>query len=271
MLELARCVRFQIPLDAFDDAALRAGPVTNGFAGWPAPSVLAAYFELHITCRGTPDPRTGYMIGIGEIDRAVRTVAVPFFARAIRDRAASHPAIMLRQITGDLAAHLPVHLARMELAWSPFTRVMLEAPDMDRRYTLRQQFDFAASHRLALPDLSDQQNREIFGHCARRHGHNYRVEVAASSEFGDAAAPPAFAIPDLDAAVSESLLATLDHTDLNDDQPAFARLLPSVEHIAQTCFDLVQPAIAARGGRLESVEVWETAKTSCRCVRPEGS
>ena len=45
---------------------------------------------------------------------------------------------------------------------------------------LSETFEFAAAHRLHCPDLTEAENRRIFGKCnnPNGHGHNYRVEVA---------------------------------------------------------------------------------------------
>ena len=40
-------------------------------------------------------------------------------------------------------------------------------------------------------------------------------------------------------------------------------LIPSVEHIARVCHDVLAGPVAEAGGRLERVTVWETEKTCC--------
>src|SRR5690606_36332401 len=44
---------------------------------------------------------------------------------------------------------------------------------------LSQKFEFAATHRLHNPKLSDEENRRAFGKCnnPHGHGHNYEVQV----------------------------------------------------------------------------------------------
>src|SRR5260370_16683901 len=41
---------------------------------------------------------------------------------------------------------------------------------------------FNAAHQLYDPDLSDAENRRLFGKCANLHGHNYVVEVVVAGE-----------------------------------------------------------------------------------------
>jgi hypothetical protein len=43
---------------------------------------------------------------------------------------------------------------------------------------------------------------------------------------------------------------------------AFRTRNPSVEAIAQTCFEWLRPMMAAAGGELVRVRLWETEKTS---------
>lgn len=45
--------------------------------------------------------------------------------------------------------------------------------------------NFSAAHRLAHPQLSYDQNCEIYGKCARPngHGHNYHIEVTVKGEI----------------------------------------------------------------------------------------
>ena len=48
-------------------------------------------------------------------------------------------------------------------------------------FRVTRQYRFAASHRLHSPELSDEENRELYGKCNNPygHGHNYVVEVSA--------------------------------------------------------------------------------------------
>jgi 6-pyruvoyltetrahydropterin/6-carboxytetrahydropterin synthase len=146
---------------------------------------------------------------------------------------------------------------------SPFYSLTMETHSMDR-VLIGQQFDFAAAHRLHCPDLDEQTNREVFGKCnnANGHGHNYRVGVTASVELDGQ--PPRFRLADLERLVDDRIIDRFDHTHLNLDTDEFAGLNPSVEHIAKVCHDLLREPIAAAGGQLEHVTVWETDKTWCR-------
>lgn len=129
--------------------------------------------------------------------------------------------------------------------------------------TLTQEFDFAASHRLHAPALSEAQNRATYGKCNNPcgHGHNYRLSVSMMAGL-DA---PGCDIHQLETVVDREILARYDHRNL-DQTGDFASGISSVEHIAQRCFELLQPALKLAGGTLTSVTVWETDKTSATVV-----
>ena len=42
---------------------------------------------------------------------------------------------------------------------------------------------FSAAHQLCDPDLSDAENRRLFGKCANLHGHIYILEVVVAGEI----------------------------------------------------------------------------------------
>jgi 6-pyruvoyltetrahydropterin/6-carboxytetrahydropterin synthase len=262
MIELARSVRFCIPLAGNVEEVL-AAPRHNTFAAWPSMAGLGVFYELEVGCCGEPDPTTGYLINITEIDDAVRQHALPLLIDAVRRVPDREPASILRDIVATLRPVIDQPVRWVTWKLSPFYSLTMETRSMDR-VLITQQFDFAAAHRLHCPDLDEQTNREIFGKCnnANGHGHNYRVGVTASVELDGQ--PPRFRLADLERLVDEHVIDRFDHTHLNLDTDEFADLNPSVEHIAKSCHELLRQPIAASGGRLEHVTVWETDKTWCR-------
>ncbi|MFM9959039.1 MAG: hypothetical protein ACKVZJ_13315 [Phycisphaerales bacterium] len=78
MVELTRTVRFSVN----DGAASLGEPAHNSFAAAPPMSGLGPHCELDVRCRGEVDPATGYCINIKDIDRAVRSAAIPAIAAA---------------------------------------------------------------------------------------------------------------------------------------------------------------------------------------------
>jgi 6-pyruvoyltetrahydropterin/6-carboxytetrahydropterin synthase len=262
---LRRAVRFGISLNGTADTQ-GSGVVAgsgNGFAGIPPSDGWTAHHEVEVECQGTPDPVTGYLIGIQEIDAAVRARLRPLLASLLASRDRPTPSCAVGLLARSLEGTLPPTAVVTELAWRPgpfvthtWRRIM---PD---HAILAERFEFSAAHRLHCPDLSDEENRKTFGKCNHPsgHGHNYRVEVAVRI-------PPArlpFTVAELERIVDETVIRRFDHKNLNVDCPEFAALNPSVEHIARTCHDLLAAPIAATGGSLAHVTVWETGKTRCR-------
>jgi 6-pyruvoyltetrahydropterin/6-carboxytetrahydropterin synthase len=171
-------------------------------------------------------------------------------------------------VLGEVMAALQPILSRpvKSVTWrlTPFYCLTMESAQMER-FVIRQQFDFAAAHRLHCPELSDEENRRIFGKCTNPHGHghNYRLEVSVSQPLPPADRPPQLPLPELERIVDEQIIQRFDHTHLNLDRSEFAGLNPSVEHIARVCHDLLAQPIAAAGAALEHVTIWETEKTRC--------
>ena len=123
-----------------------------------------------------------------------------------------------------------------------------------------QTFEFSAAHRLHVPAMSEEENRDYFGKCNNPsgHGHNYRVEVTMAGEVSNPAGR-VFPLPRFEEIVRREVIDRLDHKHLNADTPEFADLNPSVENITRTIWQLLDGRFAP--ARLRRVRVWETAKT----------
>lgn len=266
MLQLTRTVRFSV------NPGPATGEPANTFAAYPTMSGLGRHYELDARCVGDVDPRTGYFVNIKDIDHAARTLLIPAIERACRENPEMEPGELLANHLPALSEWMQRRGARVRsVRWklSPFYSVEV---DMQAPHTavLRQQFEFAASHRLHCPELSDEQNREMFGKCTNPsgHGHNYRVEPAVEVPVGAPAGTTTFTLADLERVTAETIIKRFDHMHLNVDVPEFRTgtgLNPSVENIAKVCYDLLDAALRKEhpGVRLRSVTVWETEKTSC--------
>ena len=224
---------------------------------------LVTFVELEVVLRGTADPQTGYFVNIKHIDTAVRDHVQPKFAGMLAgdDGAPGTVPGLLAAASEALSDELPGRLVSLTYRATPFCSITHRAQAMDRVF-LAQQFDFSAAHRLHVPGLSDEANRDTFGKCnnPRGHGHNYRVEVVVDSAVD--ANGLALEVAEIDRIVDERVIERLDHKHLNADVPAFGELNPSVEHIAGVVWDWLVEAFPA-GHRLHEISVWETEKTRC--------
>jgi 6-pyruvoyltetrahydropterin/6-carboxytetrahydropterin synthase len=229
------------------------------------PAGVGAFCELEVCCRGRPDPTTGFVMNISEIDEAVRAHGVTMLVAAMRrwlGGSGRSAGSVLAEIIGVLQPRLGHAVASVRWRLSPYHWLLVETTNMDR-VLISQQFEFSAAHRLHCPDLSDEENRSVFGKCNNPsgHGHNYKLEAVASVPLVDGAGPLGFA--QFERLVQEHVIQRFDHKHLNLDTEEFARLIPSVEHIARVCHDVLAGPVAEAGGRLERVTVWETDKTAC--------
>ncbi len=124
---------------------------------------------------------------------------------------------------------------------------------------LTRRYRFAASHRLHVAALSDEENSELFGKCNNPfgHGHNYFVQVTLAGPV-DPETGMVVNLRDLDGFAATALFPRFDLANLNQD-PAFAENVPSTENL---CIELwrVFTSLAQRYGhvRLHRIRVEET-------------
>ena len=93
-IALRRTVRIGIPASAagMQRKISPKEPHRNGFAGIPPSDGFTAHHEVTVECVGVPDARTGYLIGIQEIDALVRAHLAPLLESFFRSSQPIHPA-----------------------------------------------------------------------------------------------------------------------------------------------------------------------------------
>jgi 6-pyruvoyltetrahydropterin/6-carboxytetrahydropterin synthase len=116
---------------------------------------------------------------------------------------------------------------------------------------------FNAAHQLCDPDLSDDQNRRLFGKCANLHGHNYVLEVVVAGEI-DRATGYVFDLKKLSDVIGRRVIRDLDHRNLNSDVPWLKGVIPTAENLALAVWERLQPELPP--DLLQTVRVWETDK-----------
>jgi len=124
---------------------------------------------------------------------------------------------------------------------------------------------FNAAHRLHNPAESDEWNRSTFGPCnnPNYHGHNYELEISLEGEID----PRTGYVVDLGVVkriAEETVVAALDHRNLNLDVPEFRDLNPTAENIAVVVWRKLEGALP---GRLVKILLWETPRN---CVEYRG-
>lgn len=260
MFRLTREVRFAVN-SSEQSPADRV--VTNAYAGYPSIAGLAHYFSLAVTVAGELNSSSNYLLNIKDIDQAVRRLAIPRVSEIVRREPQRFGAAMLGELFERLENAWPgVRLEKLVLSLSPF--LSLSILSSERPMTrLSQKFEFAASHRLHNPALSDEKNRATFGKCnnPHGHGHNYELQVTLMGTPGNNGL--LVDVPAFEETVARTVIDRFDHKNLNVEVGEFAALIPSVENIARVIFGLLKPKLQSERTRLASVTVWETGKTSC--------
>lgn len=228
-------------------------------------------YMLDVTVAGEIDPQTGIVVNIKEIDRIVRErVVQPLDKKFINKQV---PAFRDRPVTAEtlvafiaceLAPHLPpaVTLTALRLEQTPLHAVewlAQEEPKEPGRMLATRVYEFAASHRLYSPHLTEAENEALFGKCAyiHGHGHNYVLEVTVAGPI-DPCSGCVIADEVLDGIVHREVVDRYDHRHFNYI-PEFEGKIPSSEVITRTIWERLWNHIPAPA-RLYRVVLRETAR-----------
>jgi len=141
-------------------------------------------------------------------------------------------------------------------------------------FRVTRRYRFSASHRLHAPQLSAEENRQVYGKCNNPygHGHDYEIEVSARGPAdpltGRAVDPAA-----LDELVRSRVIECFDRRNLNAEVPAFAQAVPTSENLAvEICRRLRagwRSAFPGEWPRLERVRIAETPRNTFEITADE--
>lgn len=285
MIRMTRQVAFSAGLANWQsDLSLEDNRAVYGLDASPEP--YGHNYVLDVTVAGEINPRTGIIVNIKEIDRIVRQCILSRLDRklinrnikAFRNRPITPENLTLwiaeelkKEIPGDVAL-ISVRLEETALLASEWqasntdmemekqTEQLRNEPGNQAVMRLTRVYEFAASHRLHSPYLTDEENVELFGKCnyPNGHGHNYILEVTVDGPVDERTGRVMH--PDaLDAIVNHEVVDRYDHRHFNYDIPEFKDLIPSTEVITQIIWQRLQNVIPAPA-RLVSVLIRETAR-----------
>uniref|UniRef100_A0A3B4A084 6-pyruvoyl tetrahydrobiopterin synthase n=1 Tax=Periophthalmus magnuspinnatus TaxID=409849 RepID=A0A3B4A084_9GOBI len=110
---------------------------------------------------------------------------------------------------------------------------------------------FSACHRLHSPDLSDEENKKVYGKCnnPNGHGHNYKglyfiylwsVFIVVLHQLSDV------------------IMTPLDHKNLDKDVPYFSTVVSTTENLAVYIWDHMVREVPE--GLLYEIKIHETDK-----------
>jgi 6-pyruvoyltetrahydropterin/6-carboxytetrahydropterin synthase len=130
--------------------------------------------------------------------------------------------------------------------------------------------EFSASHFCRIPDLSESENRELFGDEANPngHGHNFIVEVTLEGE-PDAVTGMVIDLKRVKAILDEEVVRPMDHRFLNYEVPPFDRVIPTGPNVAKEIWKRLNSRFADLDCRLASVRLFETADLYVEVAREE--
>jgi 6-pyruvoyltetrahydropterin/6-carboxytetrahydropterin synthase len=181
-------------------------------------------------------------------------------------------------IRDRLLPHLPVVALRLHEQDNLWADVLVDPSRDSMEAFLSIRTHFAAAHRLARPELSQQDNEAIYGKCARPHGHghNYLLEVTVRGPI-DPRTGMVCDLAALQALVQDLVVEPFDHTFLNKDVAHFANCVPTAENIALHIADLLGQPVRSLGALLHKVRLQESpnnaaevfAETAQLGMRPE--
>ena len=119
--------------------------------------------------------------------------------------------------------------------------------------------EFSASHVCRNPELSDEENRKLYGLAANPngHGHNYVVEVSLRGN-PDPVTGMVFDLKELKQILNRYIVEPYDHRFLNYEVSPFDRVVPTTENIARDIWQRLEPRLSNGKVRLHLVRVYET-------------
>ena len=126
-----------------------------------------------------------------------------------------------------------------------------------RRVTICRKISFSSGHRNYHPDLSEEQNRELYGssYSEHGHGHNYVLEAHVEGVL-DTRTGMVMNLRDLDT-ILNNVTAPLDHHFLNYDVPYFREVVPTTENLAAFCFQEIAKQLAGERFTLRRIRLFE--------------
>lgn len=103
---------------------------------------------------------------------------------------------------------------------------------------LSRRYRFSASHRLHVPALDVEGNRELFGKCNNPfgHGHNYFVQITLAGPISPETGM-VVNLGDLDEFAARELLEPFDLANLNE-HPSFKADVPSTENLCLVLWEI---------------------------------
>lgn len=135
-----------------------------------------------------------------------------------------------------------------------------------RTVRLTRAIEFCSSLRYWNPELSDTENRRVFGRKSEPHGHNYELEVTLRGE-PDPITGMVVNLTELKDVLDREIFARFDHRDLNRDTPYFEKEPPTPENFVLVIRRILLGALPAES--LDRIRLREDPETWVELREPE--
>jgi 6-pyruvoyltetrahydropterin/6-carboxytetrahydropterin synthase len=219
-------------------------------------------YTLDVTIAGSPHPITGMVMNMTDLKSIVGEVLDEFDHRHLNEdtpyfkQRIPTTENIVRVLWGLIAPRMPESVALARLRLYEMNDLWAEYDGADEAAFTRS-YGFSAAHRLHTPQLSDQENRAIYGKCnnPNGHGHNYTLEVAVAGLVDDMTGM-VIDLVEMDRTV-RSVLDQLDHKHIDREIDGFAEQTSTGENIVIYLWDELAPRFE---GRLAHLKLWETNK-----------
>jgi 6-pyruvoyltetrahydropterin/6-carboxytetrahydropterin synthase len=119
--------------------------------------------------------------------------------------------------------------------------------------------EFSASHVCRNPELTEEENRRVFGLAANPHGHghNYVLEVSVAGQ-PDKITGMVLDLKELKDILDREVVQPYDHRFLNYEVPPFDHVIPTAENIAREIWRRLEPHVSGQDRKLQLVRLYET-------------
>lgn len=236
------------------------------FGRWASKWGHGHNYVVDATVTGEVNPKDGMVVNITEVDAILKreivealgnkhlSYEVPHFEKTVPTL--ENIAFYIAERFQEAFTNPVANLTRLSVWEMPTLWATL---DLEKNLVLlTRSFDFAASHRLHAPGLSNEENLEIFGKCNNPlgHGHNYGVEVTVAGD-PDPVTGMLVDLEKLDAVLDREIMGRFDHKNLNADTVEFQGVNPTSENLTLAIWKILEKTIP-EPARLYRVIVKET-------------
>ncbi len=124
---------------------------------------------------------------------------------------------------------------------------VLHNTQMAARIAINRKEHFNAAHRLHNPNLTDEENKRIYGKCNNKnfHGHNYDLTVRVAGEVNEQTGY-IMDTKQLSDIIAIHVLDVFDHKNMNLDIDILRDINPTTENVAIAIYNILRQKIDIR-------------------------